>query len=166
MRGGLVWFCAFHDGSCFNYTVVLTSCTICTQWRSKGPEPRAAPAGWLHVVDEMIIFGSNLKVLNLLSYFQIYFMRSNFFQFLCLEVLDWEAKKQDEQIDEMFKSKVWAKCNVLKYPSVCLQISFSTHLLERQFWPSPYIFLSRQSYFTDPGQSPFNKWNRWHLIAH
>jgi len=46
---------------------------------------------------------------------------------------------------------------VLKYPDVCLEINFLTHLLGEQFNPIPYTFLSRQSYLRHPSQQAFEQ---------
>jgi len=56
----------------------------------------------------------------------------------------------------LLKSQV--KSNVLKFPSVCLQIkAFLTHLLGGQLCPSPYTFLARQSHFRLPSQKSFEQ---------
>jgi len=58
----------------------------------------------------------------------------------------------------MFTQNVWVISNVLKCPSVCLEIrAFSTHLLGGQLCRIPYTFLARQSHFRHRSQKSFEQ---------
>jgi len=52
-----------------------------------------------------------------------------------------------EKIDKRLFKSLGQKSNVRKCRSVCLEISFFTHLLVWQLCSSPYTFLARQNHF-------------------